>query len=283
MRAERRRDPWPFSCRPPGRGGRPPTGASSRVRVCRGAGLTAHGTFGCEAMGARADRQQNRTATVASAPERVGGRPLAGGLPPLDQCFSVQIDQGELRLLIRDAGETFGYELRFRTGRGKDGGVGWSELSFDPRDGRVVETSVRTSEVMALAREAGLAEHPARMTEWVAGWFEQADCHPARRLARRLRAEVAAGRQGERIAVRRVRAVILERLVAGEELVVMAERGGFTYRDGRPDTSWLLRRAGLARTCCSKTGKLRTARSASYDVFCQLVTAVDRSPHEFGV
>lgn len=258
-------------------------GASSRVQARRGAGLTALDTFVCEAMGARADRQANRTDAVASAPRRVGGSPLAGGLPPLDDCFSVQVDPAELRVLVRDAGETFGYELRFRSGRGKDGGVGWSELSFDPRDGRVVESSVRTSEVMALAREAGLAEHPARMTEWVAGWFEQADCHRARRLARRLRAEVAAGRQGERIAVRRVRAVILERLVAGEELVVMAERGGFTYRDGRPDTSWLLRRAGLARTCCSKTGKLRTARSASYEVFCQLVGAVDRSPHEFGV
>ena len=63
----------------------------------------------------------------------------------------------------------------------------------------------------------------------------------------------------------------------------MAERGGFTYRDGRPDTSWLMRRAGLAPMRCSKTGKLRTARTARYDVFCQLVAAVDRSPHEFGV
>ena len=182
MRGERRREPWPFSCRPPGRGGRPPMGASSRVQARRAADLTALDTFDCEAMGARADRQTNRTHTVASVPERVGGSALAGALPPLD-CFDVQLDQGELRVLVRDAGETFGYELRFRSGRGKDGGVGWSELSFDPRDGHVVETSVRTSEVMALAREAGLAEHPARMTEWVAGWFEQADCHPARRLA----------------------------------------------------------------------------------------------------
>ena len=64
---------------------------------------------------------------------------------------------------------------------------------------------------MALVREAGLAEQPARMTAWVAGWFEQARCAQARRLARRLRREVAAGRARERIAVRRVRAVILER------------------------------------------------------------------------
>jgi hypothetical protein len=34
---------------------------------------------------------------------------------------------------------------------------------------------------------------------------------------------------------------------------------------------------------CSKTGKPRRARTPSYQVFCQLVAAVDRSPHEFGV
>jgi hypothetical protein len=245
--------------------------------------LTAPDTFDGEAMGARADTQANWTATVASAPKGPGGGGDHAPLPPLDRPFEVQVDPAELRVLVQDAGDTFGYELRFRTGRGKDGGVGWSELAFDPCDGHVLETSVRTAEVMALAREAGLSEHPARMTEWVAGWFEQAPCAPALRLARRLRAEVAAGRRRDRIAVRRVQAVILQRLVEGEELVVMAERGGFVYRDGRPDTSWLTRRAGLAPTVCSKTGKRRRARTASYDVFCQLVAAVDRSPHEFGV
>jgi hypothetical protein len=177
---------------------------------------------------------------------------------------------------------TFGSELRFREKRGKDGGVGWSELAFDP-GGWLVEISVRTAEVMAMAREAGAAEEVAGITESVADWFERADDYFARRLAARLRAEVEAGRARERIALRRVRAVILERLVKGEPLVVMCERGGFTYRDGRPDTSWLLRRAGLRAERCSKTGKVRTARTASYDVFCQLVAAVDRSPHEFGV
>jgi hypothetical protein len=236
----------------------------------------------------RGDGRQGRHAEQPDGDGSAGPRAPRGscdhwGLPPLERPFSVGVDTSELRVLVRDAGETLGYELRFRTGRGKDGGVGWSELSFDPSDGHVLETSVRTAEVMALAREAGLEERPARMTEWVAGWFERADCAPARRLADRLRSEVAAGRRGERIAVRRVQAAILERLVEGEELVVMAERGGFVYRDGRPDTSWLTRRAGLVPTVCSKTGKRRRARTASYEVFCQLVAAVDRSPHEFGV
>jgi hypothetical protein len=273
---------WPFACRPRSRGGRPPSGASSRDRSDREAGLTARGTFDGEAMGARADTTMTRTARARSAPERVGGGALAGALPPLDDTFELRVDAAAGRVLVRDAGEVFGYELRFREKRGKDGGVGWSEFSFDC-ECALVEISVRTAEVMAVAREAGVAEQVADLTESVASWFEQADDFFARRLARRLRAEVEAGRARERIALRRVRAAILGRLVRGEPLVVMCERGGFTYRDGRPDTSWLLRRAGLRAERCSKTGKVRMARTASYDVFCQLVAAVDRSPHEFGV
>jgi hypothetical protein len=282
MDRDTRREPWPFACRPRSRGGRPPSGASSREPSDQERGLTARDTFDCEAMGARADTTLTRTARARSAPERVGGGAQARALPPLDDTFELRVDPTAGRVLVRDAGETFGYELRFREKRGKDGGVGWSELSFDG-DCALVEISVRTAEVMALAREAGVAEQVAGMTESVAGWFEQADDYFARRLARRLRAEVEAGRTRERIALRRVRAAILERLVKGEPLVVMCERGGFVYRDGRPDTSWLLRRAGLRAERCSKTGKVRTARTASYDVFCQLVAAVDRSPHEFGV
>jgi hypothetical protein len=244
--------------------------------------LTARGTFDCEAMNARADSTITRTARARSAPERVGGVAAAGAPPPLDEPFELRLDQAAGRVLVRDAGETFGYELRFREKRGKDGGVGWSEFSFNS-DCALVEISVRTAEVMALAREAGVAEQVADVTESVAGWFELADDFFARRLARRLRAEVEAGRARERIALRRVRALLVERLVNGEPLVVMCERGGFVYRDGRPDTSWLLRRAGLRAERCSKTGKVRTARTASYEVFCQLVAAVDRSPHEFAV
>jgi hypothetical protein len=282
MDGDRSRVAWPFACRPRSRGGRPPSGASSREQAGGRDRLTGRATFDCEAMGARADTTMTRTARVRSAPERVGGGVLAGALPPLDEPFELRLDPVAGRVLVRDAGVTFGYELRFREKRGKDGGVGWSELAFDP-DGRVVEISVRTAEVMALAREAGAAEQVASITNSVAAWFEQADDYFTRRLAARLRAEVEAGRARERIVVRRVRTAIIERLVHGEPLVVMCERGGFTYRDGRPDTSWLLRRAGLRAERCSKTGKVRTARTASYDVFCQLVAAVDGSPHEFGV
>ena len=65
MRGERDRARWPFSFRPTQRGGRPPSGASSRVGAACGGGLTALDTVDCEAMGARTDRKENRTATVA--------------------------------------------------------------------------------------------------------------------------------------------------------------------------------------------------------------------------
>ena len=265
---ERERSRWPFSCRPRSRAGRPPTGASRRADLDPPGDLTALDTFDGEAMRAPADTHQDRTPTVAAAARRYGGSHQPGPLPPLAHRFEVCPDPAELRLLVHDGQDTLGYELRFRTGRGKDGGIGWSELSFHPVDGSVVETAVRASEAIALAREAGFGEQPARMTESVAAWIETAGCHQARRTASRLRREVQSGRARERIALHRVRLALLERLAAGEELVVMCERGGFTYRDGRPDTSWLLRRAGLVASVCSKTGKVRppvpraTTRSA---------------------
>jgi hypothetical protein len=191
------REAWPFACRPRSRGGRPTSGASSRDPSGDQGGLTARDTFGCEAMGARADTTMTRAARARSAPERVGGGAQAAALPPLDDAFEFRLDPSVGRVLVRDAGETFGYELRFREKRGKDSGVGWSELSFDP-DGGVLEISVRTAEVMALAREAGVAEQVAGVTEWVAAWFEAVDDYFTRRLARRLRAEVEAGRARER-------------------------------------------------------------------------------------
>jgi hypothetical protein len=76
---------------------------------------------------------------------------------------------------------------------------------------------------------------------------------------------------------------MLERIEAGETLVTMCERAGFVDRDGRIDTTWLRRRAGLLPDRCSRSGKVRRARTASYEVFLRLVRAVDGTPEEFGV
>lgn len=144
--------------------------------------------------------------------------------------------------------------------------------------------SVTAAEVMEVVRDADCHEHAAALTGALALWFEQAaEEEAARRIAARLRAEVAAGDARERLSVRPLQALILERLVAGETLVDMCERGGFMLAGGRADTSWIQRRAGLAPTRCSRTGKVRVAKTASYQVFCQIVRALDAEPHEFGV
>jgi hypothetical protein len=102
-------------------------------------------------------------------------------------------------------------------------------------------------------------------------------------MGRRLLDEVRSGFELERVSLRALQARMLERIEAGETLVTMCERAGFVDRDGRIDTTWLRRRAGLLPDRCSRSGKVRRARTASYEVFLRLVRAVDGTPEEFGV
>jgi len=230
-------------------------------------------------MGARADNQTLGLTGMASVTERPceGKKPFA--LPPLD----IQVDPAEGRVLVRDRDELIGYELWFRPRRGHLGGPGWMELSFDLESGAPIETAVPTSEVMAVARDAGLDDQVAELTGSLAAWYEAPGHEAADRVAARLHNEVQAGEGRERLSLRAVQARLIERLVAGESVSLMCERAGYVHRSGQPDTSWLLRRAGLVPVRCSRTGKVRRARTAGYEVFCQLVAAVDASPHEFGV
>jgi len=230
-------------------------------------------------MGARADNEIPRMTGMASVPQCLGGSvPDTGTLPPL----GIDIDPSEGRVLVRDRDELFGYELWFRPRRGVLGLPGWMELSFDLETGDPIQTAVPTSEVMAVARDAGLDGQVAAMTAALASWFERGGHSACHRIAATLRREVQAGRERERLSLRAIQARLIELIVAGESLTVMCERGGFVSKHGRGDTSWLLRRAGLMRVRCSRTGKVRVARTASYNVFCQLVAAADASPHEFG-
>ncbi len=264
--------------RPGQRGAAPPLGGARRGASRAGLRLTEPDTFD-GSMGARTAHRTTRPDRTAAAPRRDGGSTHPEVLPPLD----IQVDEAEGRVLVRDRGETFGYELWFRSRRGDLGGPGWMELAFDLETGEPIQTAVPTCEVMAVARETGCHERVAGLTESLAAWFE-APGHPAAdRIARRLRAEVRTGQERERLSVRPVQARLLERMVAGESVSIMCERGGFVDAHGRGDTSWLMRRAGLTRVRCSRTGKVRVARTASYQVFCQLVAAADASPHEFEV
>ncbi len=196
--------------------------------------------------------------------------------------LAVQVDARAGRIEVADRDRRFAYELHFRDLRGRCGGPGWLELTPEP-DGGLTTFAVTASEVMEVLRDADRHEQAAALTCALALWFERADDEAARQIGARLRAEVAAGHARERISVRALQARMVERLVAGETLVDMCERGGFMLSGGSADTSWIQRRAGLASTRCSRTGKVRVAKTASYHVFCQIVRALDAEPHEFGV
>ena len=62
------------------------------------------------------------------------------------------VDQEAGRVLVRDRGETVGYELRMRERFGRAWGLGWVELLDE--EGAVVETGVSVAEVMAVAADA---------------------------------------------------------------------------------------------------------------------------------
>lgn len=215
------------------------------------------------------------------ATERGGAemRRRAEALAPL----TVRVDAQAARIEVRDRDQRFAYQLGHR-GRscGRWGGPGWLEVTPDPEGGPTM-FAVTAAKVMAVVRDAGRHEHPAALTEALALYLERTDGHGAERIVRRLREEIAAGDARERISVRALQARIVECLVAGETLVDLCERGGFLLPSGRADTSWIQRRAGLVPTRCSRSGKLRVARTASYEVFCRIVRALDAEPHEFGV
>src|SRR4051794_12352446 len=98
------RIPWPF-----GRGfpssdpqRTPPKGASCCAHRDRSAGLTPLDTVDREAMPKVSDQPAPRT-----APIRVVERPA----PRHDEALQVLVDHDAGRVLIRDRGETVGYEL----------------------------------------------------------------------------------------------------------------------------------------------------------------------------
>lgn len=207
------------------------------------------------------------------------GRALAQYRPPEPPEIAVDFDTGTVT--VRDPSEQVRYQLRMGAGRGRAARCGWVE-TVRGADGRPVETGVTTAEVMAVLRDVGREEDAARMTLATAAFFDRGD-RAAQKIARRLRREVADGRNLRRLSLRPLQGLILERLVAGESLTDMCARGGFVGKGGKLDTSWFQRRAGLLPDRCSRSGKLRYARTANYAVFCRLVRAAGAEPHELGV
>lgn len=268
------RRPWPFgpgfpSSKPQRT---PPKGASCCALSDHGEGLTGLGTVDREAMRATTDQTSNRPVRNGSAQRAVA---------PADGPPEVLIDEDAGRVLLRDRGEQVGYELRLRRGR-RGSALGWVELVLG-EDGSVMQTAVSAADVIAVARDAGRDGDVADLSRRVACAFLRQDDRVAARLGDRLLAEVREGLELERVSLRALQARMLELIEAGETFVTMCERAGFIDRDGRVDTTWLQRRAGLLPDRCSRTGKVRRARTASYEMFLRLIRAVDGTPGEFGV
>lgn len=224
-------------------------------------------------------RQTEQTGSMQGRTLIREGSPVVG--PEALEAPEVSIDHDARRVLVNDHGETFGYEFGIRRGRGKAGGLGWSHLSRGEHQ-VVFVTAVTAAEVMAVCRDVGREQEVAAITLAVAEAL--GSTKRERASARRLREEVQAGLERERVSLRALQARMIALLVDGETLSDMAAKGGFVDRaSGRIDTTWLERRAGLVGDRCSRTGKVRTARTASYPVFCRLVAAVGAEPHEFDV
>jgi hypothetical protein len=268
------RIPWPFGPGFPSSDSQrtPPKGASSCARRDRSGGLTRLDTVDREAMPKVSEKPAPRSAPIRAV-ERLA--------PRHDEPPELLVDHDAGRVLLRDRGETVGYEVRLRRGR-RGSGLGWVELVLG-EDGSVTQTAVSAAEVMAVARDAGREGEVAAVSRGVACAFLRQDDRVAARLGEQLLREVRDGHGLERVSLRALQARMLERIESGETLVTMCERAGFVDRDGRIDTTWLQRRAGILADRCSRTGKLRRARTASYEMFLRLVRAVDAAPEEFGV
>ena len=184
----------------------------------------------------------------------------------------------EETLVFSDRGELVTYTLGWRRGTGQYSGPGWTEQA--ERDGETVRFAVSTADVIAVLREADRHMEAERATLRYAAVLERTGHASA---ARRLRAEVAAGRAMERVGLRRIQAEILRRLAEGEQVSVLCERGRFVERDGRADTSWFMRRAGLMAMRCGRSGKTRIARTCSYEHAVRFCDAVGLDYHERGI
>lgn len=155
----------------------------------------------------------------------------------------ISIDPMARRIVIRDRGETFGYEFGQRRGRGGSGGLGWSDLTRGDHDA-VYVSAASAAEVMAVCRDGGRDREVAAITLAAAG--ELGHSRTERSQAARLAGEVRAGVEGERVSLRAVQARIVALLVstpsrrgASGVSVVGTEAGRRTW-----SASWPAGRAG---------------------------------------
>jgi len=182
------------------------------------------------------------------------------------------------RVLVADGRGRSEYELARPGGWGT---LGWRERQI-PLSGPTTLTRSRPEEVMAVARDLDREDEAIAVTLAAAAEARAEGSLLALEAAERLEAGVRRGRSLSRVSVRAFQLALLVRLAAGEPLSAMCERGGFLDASGRADTSWLLRRLGLKELVCSRSGKVRWARTLRYDVAVRVAQAVDVDPVELG-
>ena len=239
----------------------PPKGVLLRPpRPVRRLDIARYRRSGGDATGDRADRSETRP---RSAARRLAER--------RDEALRVLVDQDAGRVLLRDRGELVGYELRMRERFGRAWGLGWSSLLDE--EGAVVENR----RVGGRGDGRGRRRRP-RARGGRAEPLGRPRADRVGRPGRRPHGQAAARRGAGRLRAR-------ARLAAGAAGTdAGADRGG---RDARHDVrAGRLRRPRRAHRHdlaaaprrpppdrCSRSGKVRRARTASYEVFLRLVRA----------
>jgi len=190
---------------------------------------------------------------------------------------------GVVRVL--DAGTQLTYRLtRTRTRRGarERGMYGWVEGVRLAGETRIGWRAVGASEPYAVLRQFGREGEVFELT----AQFCRILTHGGRlerSAAERIVRSLHQGVELERVGLRALQVAILERLEEGVTLAELCERGGFVTREGRPDTTWYQRRAGLMRHSHGASRKMLYARTAEYEMAVALCRSVEREPWEMGL
>lgn len=174
--------------------------------------------------------------------------------------------------------------LRYRTARnrgsGGSGGAGWIEETFGGR-GDGSQRRVSAAEAYAMAATVGAEELVAAATEKLIAELLIAGSRDAGQVAR-LRAELADGRGGERVAVGPLRSHVSRALEAGVSLSTLAREAGIRTLGGGGDVSALQRRLGL-EPHSQRSGRQTWSQTVAYEEAVAIARAVGADPFEVGV
>ena len=192
---------------------------------------------------------------------------------------SVRVDRARGELVLRGGGELW----QFCLSQERPERLGWSERSA--QDGSVAHRAVSVGAVVCACLREWEAEEAVLELSRVAAAQARARGERWRAAARRLEAQVAAGRGGARVCALPFQVLFRHRSGESQEqplsVSAAAERVGYRTADGRPDTQRLRRRMGLAAH--SDIHGERCQRTVGYRTGLALCQAIDVDPVELGL